>query len=202
MSEPPWDSNLFVSRRERRLWLFAGLLVIGIYSTLGLASTLADYLYHQGLSAAILLICMAVVGLVIFTQGLKVRPKGIEIGVGLALALVYLMIVFRLTIPERSHLIEYSVVAVLFYEALYEGVQRGRRTPVPAILAIILTTMVGAIDEWIQLFLPSRVFDWNDILFNFLAALMAVISMSLLAWARRWAIRLLGDEKTESSRLH
>ena len=45
------------------------------------------------------------------------------------------------------------------------------------------------LDEGIQAFLPSRVFDPQDMLFNVLAAAMAVAAGAALAWARRWTSR-------------
>ena len=45
--------------------------------------------------------------------------------------------------------------------------------------------LVGVLDECIQLLLPSRVFDPVDMLFNALAAVMAVGASSALHWARR-----------------
>ena len=156
-----------------------------IYATLGLASILTGVLYHQGASAVAFLGSMLLIGVTILTQGLKVRPGGHEIGIALGVAVVYFFMFFRMAIPERSHLIEYSVVAVFIYEALTERVRQGRRVPVPALLAILATSLVGALDEGIQVFLPSRVFDPVDILFNVLAAVMAVIAMAALGWARR-----------------
>lgn len=180
----------FSSTREKRLWTWTLAIVVAIYATLGLASMLAEVLYNQGLSAVAFLASMLLVGLTILTQGLKTRPAGVEIGVGLGIAVVYFLVFFRLTMPERSHLIEYSVVAVFIYEALTERASQGRRVPIPALLAILATSLIGAIDEFIQLFLPSRVFDWTDILFNFLASLMAVVAMVALGWARRLATKV------------
>jgi VanZ family protein len=92
----------------------------------------------------------------------------------------------RITLlEERSHLIEYSVVAVFIYEALIERKSNGERVPYPAILAIILTSLIGFLDECIQLLMPSRVFDLQDILFNTLAAVFAVIAIQVLAWTRK-----------------
>ena len=180
--------RLFATDRERRLWVWALAVVAAIYSTLGLASLMADVLYSQAVSAVAFLVCMALVGLTILTQGLRTRPGGVEIGIGLGIAVVYLMMFLRLTIPERSHLIEYSVLAVFIYEALAERARHGRRVPAPALLAILATSLIGTIDEVIQLFLPHRHFDWTDMLFNFLASVMAVLSLIVLAWGRRVAV--------------
>ncbi len=161
------------------------LIVAAIYATLGLASTLADWLYGQGLMTAAFIACMVLVLLSILMQGLRTRPGGIEIGVGLGIAVVYFLVLLRLAIPERSHLMEYGVVAVFIYEALTERAARGRRVPMPALLAVLATSLIGAVDELIQLYLPNRVFDWLDMLFNLLAGTMAVLAMLALRWARR-----------------
>lgn len=55
----------------------------------------------------------------------------------------------------------------------------------PALLAIVIAALVGVLDECIQAFLPNRVFDPLDILFNVLAAVMAVTASAALAWAQR-----------------
>ena len=188
-------SPFFSSAREKRLWTWTLAVVLAIYATLGLASMLAEVLYNQGLIAVAFLASMLLVGLTVLTQGLKTRPGGVEIGVGLGIAVVYFLVFLRLTIPERSHLIEYGVVAVFIYEALTERASQGRRVPFPALLAILATSLVGAIDEFIQLILPSRVFDWTDILFNFLASLMAVVAMVALGWTRRLASRALKQHR-------
>lgn len=81
-------------------------VIIGIYATLRFASTLVDLLYNDTFGAAGFATAMLLVAIAILTQGLKTRPKGIEIGVWLGLFVVYYLLFFRLTIPERSHLIE------------------------------------------------------------------------------------------------
>ena len=110
-----------------------------------------------------------------------------EIAVVLGITVAYLLVFFRMASPvERSHLIEYGVVAVFIYAALTERASQGRRVPVPPLLAILATAVLGLLDECIQVFLPSRVFDPQDILFNLLAGTMAVAASVALAWARRW----------------
>jgi hypothetical protein len=100
--------SLFTSDRERRLWLWTLAVVVAIYSTLGLARTLAVALGDSDLVGVglFLLGCLLVMASVV-TQGLKTRPSGAEIGVALGVAAAYLLVFVRMAIPtERSHLIE------------------------------------------------------------------------------------------------
>ena len=184
---------LFSSAGERRLWVWTLAVVVAIYSTLGLAATLVGKL-PEDLFGYVFFYALLIIGVVILTQGLQVRPGGIEIGVALGVVAVYLMVFARMGrgIAERSHLLEYGVVAVFIYEALTERASLCRRVPVPALLAVLATSLVGLLDECIQALLPSRVFDPIDILFNVLAGVMAVAASVALGWARRWARRRRG----------
>lgn len=168
------------------MWIGTLAVVVAIYSTLGLAGTLVEKLGDGGLlDAALFLLGMLLVGVTILTYGLRIRPGGPEIGMALGVAAVYFMMLLRMTLSERSHLIEYSVVAVFIHEALRERVDQGRRVPAPALLALLVTSAVGTLDEGIQGFVPSRVFDPVDIMFNVLAALMAIAAHLTLGWVRR-----------------
>ena len=179
--------RFFSSDRERRLWIWTLVVVVAIYSTLGLATTLAATLHDNGLLGVgcFILGCLLVLATVV-TQGLTTRPGRTEIAVALGVAAAYLLVFVRMAVPtERSHLVEYGVVAVFVYEALTERASQGRRVPAPAVLAFVGTSLIGVIDECIQFVLPGRVFEWTDMLFNVLAASMAVAASAALGWARR-----------------
>ena len=159
--------------------------MLAIYSTLGLARTLAAEQGDMGLGAGLFLVCCLLVVATALTQGLRVRPGGVEIAVALGVIAAYLLVFVRMSIPtERSHLIEYGVVALFVHEALTERASHGRRVLAPALLAVLATSLIGVIDEGIQRFLPGRVYDPLDMLFNVLAAGMAVAASSALRWAR------------------
>lgn len=177
--------SVFSSNRERRLWGWTLAVVVALFATLGLAQTLAAVLQSTGLGAVLFILsCLLVLGAVV-TQGLKARPGGAEIGVALGVAAVYLLVFVRMAVPaERTHLVEYGVVALFIFEALTERISQGRRVPVPALLAIGATALIGVLDEGIQAFIPGRVFDPLDMLFNTLAAVMAVLASLALRWAR------------------
>ena len=189
--------NPFTSKRERKLWFWTLAVVVAIYSTLGLARALAEKLDDNGLlGVGLFLFCCILILLTVVTQGLKVRPSGIEFAVALGITAAYLLVFVRMAIPtERSHLIEYGVVAVFILEALNERKSNGRKVPVPWLLAILIASIIGVIDECIQAILPSRVFDPIDIVFNVGATIMAVTASSALAWARRFAMRQSNKSK-------
>ncbi|NNE12724.1 MAG: VanZ family protein [Ilumatobacter sp.] len=85
---------------------------------------------------------------------------------------------------ERTHLLEYGVVALLIHEALLERSSNGIAVPMPAIVAVIAASVVGAIDESLQLAIPTRVFDPLDMLVNALSAAVAVTASTTLSRIR------------------
>ena len=177
----------FSSKRERRLWLWAGTVAVAIFATLGLAQRLAGILQDEELLGVFFVVGMLLVLVTIGTLALQSRPKGREIGVALGVAAVYLLVFVRMAVPaERSHLIEYSVLAAFIYAALLERQSQGRRVPAPALVALLATAFLGLLDESIQALLPNRHFENLDVAFNALAALMAIGASMALAWVRRW----------------
>lgn len=179
--------SIFTSKREKKLWILVFVLVVTIYSTVGLVWKIAATLHNYDLLAVFFVLGMLLVGATIVTQGLQVRPGGAEIVITLGLIAVFFMAATRITLlEERSHLIEYSVVAVFIYEALKERKSHGAYVPKPALIAIIATSIIGLIDEVLQAFLPSRVFDSQDIFFNTMSAVFAIIAILVLSWTRKW----------------
>lgn len=177
---------LFSSARERFLWFWTIAVLLAIFSTLGLAQTLAGVLGRTGAPEVLFAVGMLLVLATIVSQGTNRRPAGREIAVASGVIAVYLLMFVRMsTAAERTHLMEYGVVAILIYEALAERVNQGHSVPAPALIAIIAAAAIGVLDESIQLFLPSRVFDPRDILVNVLASIMAVCSSMGLSWARQ-----------------
>lgn len=176
---------VFVTRRERRLWLWTGSVVVVLLAGVGLARTLADELRARDLldSLFVLAFLMIIAGMV--AMALRFRPRGLEVGVALGIAAVYLLVLVRMGIPEeRTHIIEYGVLALLLHEALREGADHGRGTRLPAVLAVVTAALIGCLDEGLQWFLPTRVFDPVDLGFNALAATLAIGSRLALERAR------------------
>ncbi len=176
--------------RERRLWLWAAAVVLTIYSTLGLAQTLAGALRDHNLLRVSFAVAVLLVGTIVILRCAKKRPSRREIGVALGVAAVYLTALPRTlsthpNFEERTHLFEYGLVGQLIYQALLERRRNGRRVPTPAILAVVVTALLGWLDEGIQALLPRRVYDLADVGVNALAGLMAVVTTLAMGWACR-----------------
>ena len=178
---------LFTSRRERRLWFCALAVVVAIYSTLGLAGTLAEVLREGDLLQASMLLILFLLVATIVGSGLKRRPGRREIWVAFGITAVYALALVRMggSPEERTHLFEYGIVAVLIYHALSERLQNGRRVRAQAALALVVTALLGWLDEGIQALLPNRVYDPFDVFVNVLSALLAIAASLAIAWARR-----------------
>ena len=76
-------TSLFTSDRERRLWCWALAVVVAIYSTLGLAGTLAEVLRENNLMRAAFFFLMFLTVAAIVGSGLKTRPGRVEVWVAL-----------------------------------------------------------------------------------------------------------------------
>ncbi len=191
--------SFFTSARERRLWFLSVVVVAAIYSTLGLAGTLADVLREHDLIPAAVLLLMLLVTAAIVGSGLKRRPGRREVWMAFGVAAVYGMAVLRMggSPEERTHLFEYGIVAVLIYHALRERSRNGRRVRAPALLALAVTALLGWLDEGIQALLPNRVYDTFDVVSNALAALMAITANLAVTRTSAFLERRQGRRRTD-----
>jgi hypothetical protein len=176
---------LFTSRREKHIWFWTFTVLVAIFSTLFVGQPFANVLADQNVQAIFFVLGMLLVGAAMVMHGLRNQPGKFEIAILLGIVAVYTMFFLRLGITERSHLIEYSVLAIFIHQALLERVSQGVQIHLPALIAWVATVLIGIIDECIQIFLPNRVFDPIDILFNGMAATMAIGCNLVLTWVRK-----------------
>lgn len=188
---PAPEASAFTSDRERRLWLYVGAVLLAIYCTLSPAQELSVALRERGLLGISSAVGMALVALVIAVPWAKTRPGVIEVAAGLGVAAAYILTIVRLPVPEaRSHLVEYGLVAILIDQALMERRRNGRHVPVPSLVALVATAILGWVDEGIQGLLPNRVYDLVDVGQNAGFALLAVASSLFMRGARAVGERL------------
>ena len=168
------------------MWIWILVIIVGIYSLIFIGRPLSGYLRERDMLTNAFWVAIWLTLATVLWHGWKRRISRWEIGVWLGVAAVYLLLILRMAVPEeRSHLIEYSVLAVFIHEAFKERAGNGAKVWRPALLAILTTTAIGLLDELIQLFVPSRVFDPIDMLFNTLAAVLAITASTMISWIRK-----------------
>lgn len=178
--------SLFTSNREKRLWIYSFIVLIAILLTLVFGTQLVALQLKQDIQHLIFWLCIILIGLTIIIQGLKVNPNKIEIAIWFGITAVYLLLILRFWgVAERTHLMEYSVLAVFIHEALIERTKLNSHILKTALRAFTITLIIGVLDECIQIFLPSREFDPLDILFNGLAGLLAIGLSVILGFLRK-----------------
>ena len=175
---------VFTSSREKRLWFYTFLVLVAIIATLIFGGGLVPKM-DQDLQGALFFYTMIAIAATVILHGMITPPGKAEIIIWLGLSAVYIMLYARLGFAERSHLFEYSILAIFIHEALIERVIQGKKISNSGLLAFLITFAIGALDEFIQLFLPSRVFDIIDILFNGFAAFAAIGASSTIRWVRK-----------------
>ena len=176
--------SLFTSNRERNLWLVVITTMIVIFSTLFIGNPLLTLFEDQNVQALFFVCGMFLVAISIGLHAILTRPTKIEVALIIGIAAIYLMLILRLGLPERSHMIEYSVLAIAIHKAFIER-QKHFPNISPASMAILLASLIGVIDECIQLFIPNRVFDYYDIAFNGMVVLTAIFFHLLMGWLRK-----------------
>ena len=162
--------NLFTSDRERRLWLWTIVVLAAIYASIGFAESLVVALRERNLLRFSFALMVAVLVIVFAVQWVRKRPSWREVGIAIGVALAYWLAFMRIENPaERTHLVEYGIVAALIHQALLERSKNGRSVPNPAALTVAVTAILGLLDECIQAIVPGRFFEWIDVAFNALA---------------------------------
>lgn len=165
-----------------RAWLLVAALYGAVLSTLGIAPDLSRTLTDRGLLDAVFGLAVLVVVVVLVAAGAGRRAGWVGLALTLGTVSVAALLVVRAAIPaaERTHLVEYAVLAVAVLAALEAG--EGRRDASWRHLAgaAVITTMLGVIDEGVQAVIPNRVMDPVDMLFNAFAAVGAMAVVGLL----------------------
>jgi len=173
MSEPPTASE------QRRARLALGLLLLGLYSTLGVVRTLSNALRDANLlRVSVALVFAAVAGLVVvaLVRSPALRRPRVLLS-SLAVAALYGLVVWPMSSPEEKlHFVEYGAVAVLAFFSTPPRWREWQRLGGAALFA----GAAGWVDEGLQALLPSRYYDLRDVGFNALAGVMALGALAVV----------------------
>ena len=161
-----------------RKWLWVIVYTLLLYSIIPFGRSLLNFLKNLlGTSFSLWMNgVLAMVGVTLVTffwihRAMNRRQWMMLLGVYLAVAIF----VGQMSIPEeRVHLLEYAGLGFLIVSALQPRLQN--------ILlynrALLLVFVIGIGDGLIQGMLPSRVFDFRDVLFNAIGGIAGIVIRS------------------------
>ena len=128
---------------------------------------------------------MVMIVMSVLIYGLKRKAGMPELVAFLGILGVYLLVIARISIPEeRTHLIEYGIVGIFVFEAIKERYRHVDGIILPLLYSILITAIIGLIDEGLQYLIPGRFFDPRDVFFNFFAGSMSIVSSIFIKWIR------------------
>ncbi|NNE26461.1 MAG: VanZ family protein [Saprospiraceae bacterium] len=181
--------SLFKNKKEQSYWIGAGLVVLTIYASLFLSHSAQMYFLSQDFQAVLFLSGMFLVSASVLRYGSRRNLKHLNTALILCGTTILVMVIFRLGAPERSHLMEYTILTLLIHLALSERFNVSLSNVKVSILAFLISGSIGLLDELIQIVMPERVFDVYDIIFNFMAAGFAVGMILIIQFVRRHIIK-------------
>ena len=175
---------LFTSTREKRYWLWSIMVLLGIFASLFLGRPFLTLFQNQDTQAGIFVTGMVLVAAVIIAYALSSKMHWWQFILILGILAVYLMLFLRLGLAERSHLIEYSVLSIFVAKATEERSQQVR-IKYPLAIAFGISFLVGITDECLQIMMPSRHFDLQDIIFNGFVITVALGARATMSFVRK-----------------
>ena len=160
-------------------WAWVVLWIGVIYATIPLARGLVEIVDRQLGREVFLYLCLVPAVLAGIAAWRSLRQRQLATGAYLCLAAVVLAFAVGIyllrDIPEEAlHLVQYALLGLLFYRALTHRLRDYSIYP----LAVLLTAMVGIVDEYIQWVVPTRYYDLADIRINLIAGLLGQVGLA------------------------
>ena len=175
--------NILNMISKYRLWLIIVVYVLFIYGSLpffpAFISTLRGFISKELLNLLSLVLSISFFLLLsVWIYNKKYKLKQFLLIISPLLLLTYLSLSLDVWV-ERIHFIEYAVLGLLI----------SRAVDVRSLSCIIYTgcliTLIGAVDEIIQWFLPNRVGDMRDVFMNSVGGLSGLWLGRFLFWEQR-----------------
>jgi hypothetical protein len=161
-------------------WWPAVLFSVYLVGSTPFVRSISNFLRERGLLRGFIVVLS--VGLVCAFMHVWVRTHRTfsrkRLGVLAVGVLIYGVSMWRLVQApeERVHFLQMSLLTYLFYRPLVLRYRERRALGEAALLA----AGIGMVEESVQIYIPSRFFDWRDMGINVLAAFLAGTFLALL----------------------
>ncbi|WP_457638822.1 VanZ family protein [Persephonella sp.] len=160
---------------NKKLLIFTVIYILIIYLTLPIGRYVVNFLYanfgKENLSILINILLVVLLGILFYLFRGRLRKLLI------ILPFIVAVIFISLDRPEeRAHFIQYGILGIMAFKLFGVYSFKG------LIMSVFFVFVVGAVDELIQWFLPSRVGDIKDVLLNFIGGILG-ICIGKLYWS-------------------
>ncbi|MFC1570510.1 VanZ family protein [Candidatus Omnitrophota bacterium] len=159
-------------------WTIISAYILLVYATLSVVSVMWEQidglLGGKGPVVVMLLVLLAAILVLVHMVFVKKEKGAKEYLLFLLFLWVYLALWKIAKMPaEKVHLIEYSILGVMVYNALKIDIDSYKWKLY--IFGGVFCIVIALIDEVIQGILPNRVFDFRDIFINVMSSLTALM---------------------------
>jgi len=175
--------NLLNMVSKYRLWALIIIYVLFIYVSLpffpAFISTLRNFISKELLNFLSLVLSISFFLLLsVWIYNKNYKAKQFILIISPLLLLTYLSLSLDVWV-ERIHFVEYAVLGLLISRAVNVRTLHG------IIYTGCLVTLIGAVDEIIQWFLPNRVGDMRDVIMNSVGGLSGLWLGRFLFWEQQ-----------------
>ena len=120
-----------------------------------------------------------------------VKEKEQRIIVWISIFMILLVLLqlskFMIVPEEKIHFLQYGILGYFLFKAILHSIINSRKiysfntsVIVSGFLALIFCSFIGFLDEIIQYYLPSRVYDIRDIIWNSIGGLFGILIILLI----------------------
>jgi hypothetical protein len=159
-------------------WLIILCYVAFIYSTLGCTPAIWDkidaFFGYDGVSVLYILYWLIFILLLFYIIFIKRERSEAQYVKLFIFILIFLTMVRLEKYPgEKIHMAEYGLLGVFLYNAL--KIDFGIFDRRLYIFGSLISIIIGAVDEVVQLALPNRFFTWHDVFVNGLSGILTLL---------------------------
>ena len=178
------EINILNMISKNRLWVLIVVYVLFIYVSLpffpAFIGTLRGFISKELLNLLSLVMSISFFLLLsVWIYNKKYKAKQFLLIISPLLLLTYLSLSLDVWV-ERIHFIEYAVLGLLISRTVDVRTLRG------IICTGCLITLIGAVDEIIQWFLPNRFGDMRDVFMNSVGGLSGLWLGRFLFWEQKF----------------
>lgn len=168
--------------RERTSWIVAAIWAASIFAVIPLARAIQNFVderWGRELFLWVVAVYIAVFVLIALVYLLYSR-ESIPVGnaawlIAIAAVFLYWTWQLRRNPEEALHFIQYGILSLLVYRALTHRI----RDPSIYVVAVLICSVTGTVDEMVQWMMPRRYFDFRDIWINGGAAILVQAGLLL-----------------------